>query len=367
MPECRYCDSSFETEDGVREHLYTVHDDDELSRIDRKRIEQYVAEHERDGSAESAETDEQDGQALESLSTHTSRADSILSEGRWELQHVRALSTDEIVDNLGKLGIETDQEAFRQQVADVDSAREVTRQWCETADTEIDGFDHDFVMMAAEVLWTRWVPDVPNKERIYDLVQDGWSKKEEGSIAAACEQWFTAWEFIVAVTPEESTTLDEAERHLPSFLSLEAFLRSVESDLATLAADDATYHERRLEFCREVCDQFPDSNDEFRLDFRHFVAESLAELGRTADSRAEYEALIEEYPEDPWAYKKLADSYWAGESGELTSEELERVVSLYRQALETETPIEDPSAVSERLADVERELAARGETDESTD
>lgn len=366
MPECRYCDSSFASEEDIRHHLHEAHDEEELSRIDRKRVEQYVSEHGPGDGDESDDTDERNGKPLDTLSDHASETENILSETRWEMRDVRALSTDEIVDKLGKIGIETDAETFREQVKGVNSAQEVTHQWCETTETEIDGFDYDFVMMAAEVLWARWLPDVPNKERIYDLVQEGQSQKDEGNSTEACEQWLTAWEFIVAVTPEESTTLDEAERHLPSFLSLESFLRSVDSTLATLAAEDPVYHEQRLEFCREVCDQFPDANDEFRLDFRHFVADSLAELGQTADSRAEYEAIIEAYPDDPWAYKKLADSYWRESEG-LNSAELERVATLYQQALETETPIEKPSAVSERLDEVESELSDRAETDKSTD
>jgi len=114
-----------------------------------------------------------------------------------------------------------------------------------------------------------------------------------------CEQWLSAWEIIVAVTPDDITTIEAADDHLPNVLSLEAFLRSLDNDLATLAADDPTYHERRLEFCREVCTQFPDAPDEFLLDFRHFVADSLTALGRVTESRSEFETLIRDYPEDP--------------------------------------------------------------------
>ena len=45
MVECRYCEQTFEQESALREHLYEDHERDELSRIDRKRVEQYVDEH----------------------------------------------------------------------------------------------------------------------------------------------------------------------------------------------------------------------------------------------------------------------------------------------------------------------------------
>ncbi len=150
-----------------------------------------------------------------------------------------------------------------------------------------------------------------------------------------------------------------------SFLSLETFIRSLDSDLATVAEEDPVYHEHRLEFCREVCEQFPDASDEFLLDFRHFVTDSLAELDRTADSRAEFELLIEEYPEDPWAYKKLADSYWLEDPDELTRKEMERTAELYRAALDADGPLEGASIVAERCEEVESRLANTETSDET--
>lgn len=207
--------------------------------------------------------------------------------------------------------------------------------------------------MAAEVLWKRWVPGIPNRERIYDLLQEGRELSEKGHDVEACQRWLSVWEIIIAVTPDEITMIEAADDHLPNVLSLEAFLRSVDNDLATLAADDPAYHERRLEFCREVCDQFPDAPDELLLDFRHFVADSLTELGRLTESRNELEALVRDYPDDPWAYKKLADSYWLTDSRDPTDSEMKRAAELYQQALEVEKPLERPSIVSDRLDDIE--------------
>jgi len=99
------------------------------------------------------------------------------------------------------------------------------------------------------------------------------------------------------------------------------------------------------------------------LDFRHFVADSLSELDRTADSRAEFDLLIEEYPEDPWAYKKLADSYWLDGADELSNEAIERTADLYQAALDVDKPLEGASMVADRLEEVERMLADAGGAD----
>ncbi|WP_255191925.1 tetratricopeptide repeat protein [Natronobeatus ordinarius] len=358
MIECRYCEQTFAEESEIREHLYKAHERDELSRIDRKRVEQYVDEHGLDES--NHEEHQEAGQpAQRELRTADTSSD-IYPDDAWELSDVEALSTDEIVEKLAEHGIETSETAFRNRTEDLSSATTLSEQWEAEYEVDATGYDQDFIWMAAEVLWERWAPDVPNKERIYEFVQEGRDLREKENRAEACDQWLTAWEYIVAVTPDEITTIDEADRKLPSFLSLEAFIRSLDSDLATAAQEDPAYHEHRLEFCREVCEQFPDAPDEFLLDFRHFVADSLAELDRTNESRAELGLLIEEYPEDPWAYKKLADSYWLEDPDELTREEMERTAELYRAALDADGPLEGASIVAERCGEVESRLSDMG-------
>jgi|GEM_PF-1443789 len=365
ITDCPYCEYVFKEESEIREHLYEVHARDNLSRIDRKRVDQYVEEHGLDESTdeEAQESDRQTGSEQEPVETT-----GVVSSDAWELGDVQNLSTSEIVDKLADHGIETSAERFQERAMELDSSTALSNQWTDEYEVDATGYDHDFIWMAAEVLWERWASDTPNKERIYDFVQEGRDLRENGDRAKACQRWLTAWEFIVAVTPKEITTIEKADQHLPSFLSLEAFLRSLDSDLASLAADDPAYHEQRLEFCQEVCEQFPDADDDFSLDFRHFVADSLAELGRTADSRTEFEALIEEYPEDPWAYKKLADSYWLNDPDELSIEEMEYTAELYRASLDVEGTLEGASMVADCLDEVESRLAdARGSDEEDRD
>jgi hypothetical protein len=42
MPDCQYCDATFEDDEDLATHLGTAHEWDELSRIDRKRVEVFV-------------------------------------------------------------------------------------------------------------------------------------------------------------------------------------------------------------------------------------------------------------------------------------------------------------------------------------
>jgi tetratricopeptide (TPR) repeat protein len=352
MPDCPYCEQSFSDESDIRKHLYEDHQSDELGRIDTKRVEQYVNDHDLEESNDDDTGVPQDTNDAVRMTPVTDRQ----SDERWELHDVRALSTSEITDKLTEHGIETTEESFRDRAAGVDSAMTLADRWEDDHDVDASGYNRDFIWMAAEVLWSRWASDIPYRERIYDLVQEGRELREQGNDAEACQRWLTAWEFIIAVTPDDITTIEAADGHLPNVLSLETFLRSVDSDLATLAADDPAYHERRLEFCRGVCTQFPNAPDELLLDFRHFVGDSLAELGRVGDSRTEFETIIRDYPEDPWAYKKLADSYWRDGAGDAKDQEVKRAVKLYEQALNVDNPLENPSIVSDRINELEGRL-----------
>ncbi|MFB6083840.1 MAG: hypothetical protein ABEJ94_06310 [Halorientalis sp.] len=51
------------------------------------------------------------------------------------------------------------------------------------------------------------------------------------------------------------------------------------------------------------------------------------------------------------------DSYWQDDADEPTVEELERAAKLYQQALDAEGSLEQPSAVSDRIDELERRLA----------
>lgn len=42
MPDCNYCAESFDDEEGYLEHLHADHDESELSRIDRRRVDQHT-------------------------------------------------------------------------------------------------------------------------------------------------------------------------------------------------------------------------------------------------------------------------------------------------------------------------------------
>jgi len=353
MPDCPYCERSFADESEIRKHLYEDHESDELGRIDTKRVEQYIDDHDLEESDDATRA-QQDTEETVGMTPATDRQ----SDERWELHDVQALSTEEIRDKLAEHGIDTTEASFRDRAAEVDSAMALADQWEDDHDVDASGYDQDFIWMAAEVFWSRWASDLPYRERIYDLVQEGRELREQGNDAEACQQWLADC-LGRPLSPSRRKTSRQSRRLMITSRMCSHSNHSCGRSTTTLPPWQRTIQPITSDASNSVgvCTQFPDAPDELLLDFRHFIADLLTELGRLDESRNEFETLIRDYPEDSWAYKKLADSYWREGADEPTAEDLERAVKLYEQALNAEGSLEQPSTVSERIDELERRLA----------
>jgi len=93
---------SFADESEIRKHLYEDHESDELGRIDTKRVEQYIDDHDLEESDDATRAQQQDTEETVGMTPATDRQ----SDERWELHDVQALSTEEIRDKLAEHGID---------------------------------------------------------------------------------------------------------------------------------------------------------------------------------------------------------------------------------------------------------------------
>ena len=174
MPGCPYCEQSFVDESDIRKHLYEDHESDELGRIDTKRVEKYIDTHDLKESNDDGTSAQQDMDEAVRANSPTDRQ----SDERWELHDVQALSTSEITDKLAEYGIDTTEESFCDRATGINSAMTLADQWEDENNVDASGYDRDFIWMAAEVLWSRWLPISP--------IESGymtWYKKVENSVS----------------------------------------------------------------------------------------------------------------------------------------------------------------------------------------
>lgn len=364
MPDCPYCEQTFDDEPAIREHLYEKHNRDDLSRIDRKRVEHYVAEHGLEQENERSDDRSHDDQSIDRERVNheiieTAKESGVYPQDAWEFWDVRDLTTDEIVDKLHEFGIETSETRFQEHAHTVNSARELSEQWWDRFDVEATGYDEDFVWMSALVLWERWTPDIPSAERADDLIGEAHDLLKDGQQEAACQQWLTAWEVVLDVTPEDVTSLDAVDEQMPGMYSVAKSCATFEMELGNAAQNEPTYHEKRLEFCRTVIERFPDSSAEILNNIRHAIGESLYGLGREEEGAAAFEAVIDDYPADGWGYIKWADLYWLHQPHEDIPNDYERAEEIYRRALDND--VDQRTVVSDRLAELQERC---GNTDD---
>ncbi|MFB6295430.1 MAG: hypothetical protein ABEH59_05505 [Halobacteriales archaeon] len=117
--------------------------------------------------------------------------------------------------------------------------------------------------------------------------------------------------------------------------SLYNWCQNVEHVLEVAGREDPRYHKRRIAYCREFCEQFPDTDPMVFEGMQTAIAVSLFALGRVEAGEAVFEDLTENLPEFGWGYIRWGDIYresFGGRPDGVPPDD-ERAAELYRAAL----------------------------------
>ena len=233
-----------------------------------------------------------------------------IEEG-WTLSKIEAMSTDEILSRLDRLGLPITSERFRRDAARHDSAERMADGWCAQHTLRpTDRYDEDFVWMAAIVLWPRLVPERTCFEQIDERMQTGYRLLETDRIAEACDAWWQAWVWIEDKVTPERNTIEALDADFPGMQSVFNWCQDFEMELGNAGEDDPAYHGMRVRYCREFLATFAGVEWSMRSQFMCAEAESLWRLGDGDAAEARFEALVEEHPGWGWSYINWSDLYW---------------------------------------------------------
>lgn len=269
---------------------------------------------------------------------------------------LRELSTDEIIQWLRHFGIDFDEQQFQENVQQFHSAEHLAEHWQDIYPVTVSGYDRDFPWMAAMVLWERLAPDNPSSEQLDQMMQEGYDHREDGNMVEACRLWLTVWDHLTDRFTEDMTSIQDADqRAFSGGQSLYNWCQDLEMELANAGRNEPTLYERRIEYCREFCAQFPETKTLIVGNMRRAVAESLVKLGRIEEGEAEFEALTSDYPEYSWGYVAWGDLY-RGDTGQYENvpADHERAAQLYQMALSEDRDGLAVEAAQERLAELDR-------------
>jgi tetratricopeptide (TPR) repeat protein len=144
---------------------------------------------------------------------------------------------------------------------------------------------------------------------------------------------------------------DAFDRAYPLTQSVSDWTSEMEMELGNAGIDNARYHEHRIRFVHEYLAQFPDVDDLTYLNMRRAEGEALWHLGRQAEAEAVYGALVENLPDQAWAYIGWADNYYQGRD---SAKDYPPAEAILQKAL-ARPNLEDREDVLERLIDMYEE------------
>jgi tetratricopeptide (TPR) repeat protein len=312
MPECPYCDRSFERETAIREHFYVDHDREELGRIDTRRVEQYLRDH---GVAEPEPAPDLTEVGSDFESTFETVREMLSPWDPTNQSHpedVREMSTNAITDRLADLGIYSDRGQFRQQAEEYETVHALVSSWFDDDWVTATGYERDFVWMAGVVLWDRWADDVQRSERIVELSMEADELEATGDHLAAYERLLDAWEEFLSVSDPDVISLQAAIDGWDGPVDLPQLCLALAHPAENNAWGDANRAEMRLGFCRDVLERFPAIAVSVHRLMRLGEADALFVLGRTDEADEVYESIVEANPADARIYAEWGTRYRQG-------------------------------------------------------
>ncbi len=271
----------------------------------------------------------------------------------WSFEEIDSFSTDEIVSKLKAFGVPFETPRFREDVKKFYSGEELADHWWKEHSITATGFDRDFLWMAAAILWNRLAPEVPSSERLDDMMQQGYHLlEEEGTrknVMEACNLWLEVWELLKPRFNADMKSIQDAERVFQGLQSLHNWCQDVEIELHNAGLEDPSFFEKRIQYCREFCEFFPNSDELLIHNMKRAEAEAHFALGREAEGDRLFEALIEQFPDNEWGYIGWGDAYaWPILDRQ---RDTERAAKTYRMGLNSN--VKDKEDLQDRLRELE--------------
>ncbi|MFQ5887636.1 MAG: SEC-C metal-binding domain-containing protein [Candidatus Hydrothermarchaeales archaeon] len=267
----------------------------------------------------------------------------------WDIIKVREMSTSEIIEKLKSMNIDFETERFKKQAQKYISAIQLAEDHYYSQDYTAEGMDEDFIWLAVIELWSRLIPEQFNIEMIDYSMQDGYIYIKDRNYSKGLEEWWRAWTIIKDITPSYIKSVTEADEFMSGILTQSIFnwCQDFEMELGNGGLEDKSFQKKRIQYCNEFCQIFPETNESIIHGMLRAVSETYADMGDIKTAEKLFEELVEKFPDNIWGYVGWGDMYRYNRR----LLDYERAGEIYRMGLKhCDTDIE---AVYERLEDLE--------------
>jgi tetratricopeptide (TPR) repeat protein len=227
----------------------------------------------------------------------------------WNLDSVAEMDTQEILEKLESMHIHFDKDQFIEQAQSYISTEKLADDLYYTQDYEPED-EEDFIWLAINELWKRFMPETPNIEMIDDAIFYGYDHVEEGDYQQALTKWETAWDMAQRVFSADITSTDQIMEICNFTYPFSEWLVDYGNIFVEIAIDDRSGCEKRIEFIEKVLHRFPDIDEHSRQELLIAKAESLSFLGERGKAEDLIQSIIEKYPDNASAYAVWGNMYW---------------------------------------------------------
>ncbi len=274
--------------------------------------------------------------------------------GHWWFEKVNEMSTADIIDKLASLGIHHDEKAFLKDVEECYSAEQIANKWFKIFRVVAAGRDLDFPLFAAWVLWERMAPEyLLSMEQMSDWVDKGYGYSVDNNPESACDVWLEVWEALKYRIKPEFKDLDFLEQQYSGSFFISNVCQDLEEELHNAGFKDKKYFEKRIDYCRDFCNYFPDEDELIIHNMKRAIAESYLCLKNISAAEHEFQEIIADYPDNPWSYIAFGDMYWFYQD---IIGDFNKAKVLYEKALAVAKEKADISVIRDRLEDLDAEM-----------
>ena len=224
---------------------------------------------------------------------------------------LQAMDTEEIVETLKSFNVVFDEEQFKTQANQYNSAIQLAEDHYYTQNFTAEGHDEDFIWMALIELWKRLMPEQCNVEMIDDAIQDGYTLINCKKHTEGLQKWETAWYLIKDFVPHHITSAEEADDFMLVPLTEPFFnwCQDFELELYNRGLDNRSWLKKRIIYVDEFCERFPHTDGLVLQNMRGAKAQSYALLGDMEKAETLFETLAAS-SRNVWVYIMWGDSYW---------------------------------------------------------
>ena len=153
-------------------------------------------------------------------------------------------------------------------------------------------------------------------EKIEALFKEAFALNSENNAVGACDKWLEAWDLIKELFAEgiAADIGDLSEKHnwkeFPN-----NHLQYLEMELHNAGIDDNTYHQKRIDYCKELL-QWSGSDELLANNTRIALGEAHFDMGDAKGGEQVFQEWIREDPDCGWAYSGWADCLLLQDDGQ---------------------------------------------------